>query len=154
VNLAALLFDVARRQPEAPAVSDGFHAWSYREFARRISCLAAGLAGSGLQPGDRVILCMENCAEFLELMFACWTAGLCAVLVVKPQQLRIPARPGDRQLIIGQDVRPLLRLAPARSDHHGDFGDAELPGGEYPRRGPQSGHRPRPPAPASSNPTP
>jgi hypothetical protein len=23
-------------------------------------------------------------------------------------------------------------LAPARSDHHGDFGDAELPGGEYP----------------------
>jgi hypothetical protein len=37
VNLAALLFDVARRQPEAPAVSDGFHAWSYREFARRIS---------------------------------------------------------------------------------------------------------------------
>src|SRR4029077_20005660 len=44
----------------------------------------------------------------------------------------IPARPGDRQLIIGQDVRPLLRLAPARSDHHGDFGDAELPGGEYP----------------------
>jgi hypothetical protein len=39
---------------------------------------------------------------------------------------------GDRQLIIGQDVRPLLRLAPARSDHHEDFGDAELPGGEYP----------------------
>ena len=76
MNLAALLFDVARRQPEAPAVSDGFHAWSYREFARRISCPAAGLAGSGLQPGDRVILCMENCAEFLELMFACWTGIL------------------------------------------------------------------------------
>jgi hypothetical protein len=37
---------------------------------------------------------------------------------------------GSRRAL--QDVRPLLRLAPARSDHHGDFGDAELPGGEYP----------------------
>jgi len=27
--------------------------------------------------------------------------------------------------------RDLLRLAPARGDHHGDFGDAELPGGEH-----------------------
>src|SRR5580704_14380240 len=27
---------------------------------------------------------------------------------------------------------PLLRLAPARGDHHGDLGDAELPGGEDP----------------------
>jgi long-chain acyl-CoA synthetase len=79
MNLAALLFDVARRQPAAPAVSDGFHAWRYREFARRISCLAGGLAGRGLEPGDRVMLCMENCAEFLELVFACWTSGFCAV---------------------------------------------------------------------------
>ncbi len=81
MNLAALLFDIARRQPEAPAITDSVHAWNYREFARRISCLAGGLATRGLEPGDRVILCMENCAEFLELLFACWTAGLCAVPV-------------------------------------------------------------------------
>ena len=88
MNLAALLFDVARRQPEAPAVSDNVHAWSYREFANRVSCLAGGLVARGLEPGDRVILCMENCAEFLELMFACWTAGLCAV----PVNARLHAR--------------------------------------------------------------
>jgi acyl-CoA synthetase (AMP-forming)/AMP-acid ligase II len=81
VNLAALLFDIARRQPEAPAVSDHTHAWSYREFARRIACLAGGLMARGLEPGDRLMLCMENRAEFLEMMFACWTAGLCAVPV-------------------------------------------------------------------------
>jgi long-chain acyl-CoA synthetase len=81
VNLAALLFDVARRQPEARAVTDDAHAWSYREFACRISQLAGGLAARRLESGDRVILCMENCAEFLEMMFACWTAGLCAVPV-------------------------------------------------------------------------
>ena len=88
MNLAALLFDVARRQPAAPAVSDSVHAWSYREFARRTSCLAGGLVARGLEPGDRVILCMENCAEFLEVMFACWTAGLCAV----PVNARLHAR--------------------------------------------------------------
>ena len=27
------------------------------------------------------MLCMENCAEFLEILFACWAAGLCAVPV-------------------------------------------------------------------------
>jgi len=34
--------------------------------------------------------------------------------------------------IVGQHVGALLRLAPARGDHHRDLGDAELPGGEYP----------------------
>jgi acyl-CoA synthetase (AMP-forming)/AMP-acid ligase II len=81
VNLAALLFDVARRLPEVPAVSDDTHAWTYREFASRISRLAGGLAARGLEAGDRVVLCMENCAEFLEMIFGCWTAGLCAVPV-------------------------------------------------------------------------
>src|SRR5580692_7586045 len=50
----------------------------------------------------------------------------------KPQKLWVPARPGNRQLIVGQHVGALLRLAPARGDHHRDLGDAELPGGEYP----------------------
>jgi acyl-CoA synthetase (AMP-forming)/AMP-acid ligase II len=81
VNLAALLFATARRLPERPAVADGFHAWTYGEFAGRIARLAGGLRGRGLAPGDRVMLCMENCAEFLEALFACWTAGLCAVPV-------------------------------------------------------------------------
>jgi len=81
VNIAALLFDVARRQPRFPAIGDGVHAWTYGEFAHRISGLAGGLRARGLEPGDRVMLCMENCAEFLEVLFACWAAGLCAVPV-------------------------------------------------------------------------
>ncbi|HEY2135878.1 MAG TPA: AMP-binding protein, partial [Xanthobacteraceae bacterium] len=81
LNLATHLFDVARRQPERPAVSDGVHAWSYGEFARRIAGLEGGLAARGHEPGERVMLCMENCGEFLEMLFACWTAGLCAVPV-------------------------------------------------------------------------
>jgi hypothetical protein len=35
-------------------------------------------------------------------------------------------------LIGARHIGPLLRLGPARSDHHRDLGDAELPGGEHP----------------------
>jgi long-chain acyl-CoA synthetase len=104
MNLAALLFDVARRQPRSPAVSDGVHAWSYGEFARRISCLGGGLVARGLEPGDRVMLCMENCAEFLEMLFACWTAGLCAV----PVNARLHA---DEVEHIARDSRARLIVA-------------------------------------------
>src|SRR5690348_13212922 len=73
------MFDVARRLPQLPAVSDGRHAWNYGEFAARVARLAGGLRKRGLTPGDRVLLCLENCGEFFELLFGCWAAGLCAV---------------------------------------------------------------------------
>jgi len=120
VHLAALLFDVARRQPEAPAVSDNAHAWSYREFARRICSLAGGLAARGLEPGERVMLCMENCAEFLEVMFACWAAGLCAVPVnarLHPREVEHIARDSGARLLV---ATPALAgaLAPLEQSVH------------------------------------
>jgi acyl-CoA synthetase (AMP-forming)/AMP-acid ligase II len=86
------------------AVSDGVHAWSYGEFTRRVSCLAGGLVAHGLEPGDRVMLCMENCAEFLEMLFACWVAGLCAV----PVNARLHA---DEVAHIARDSRARLLVA-------------------------------------------
>ena len=133
MNLAALLFDVARRQPEAPAVSDGLHAWNYREFARRIACLAGGLTARGLAPGDRVILCMENCAEFLEMMFACWTAGLCAVPVnarLHVREIEHIARDSNARLLVSTpslaaNLDPLEQsvesLSPIISTRSGDY---------------------------------
>jgi acyl-CoA synthetase (AMP-forming)/AMP-acid ligase II len=133
MNLAALLFDVARRQPEAPAISDGVHAWNYREFARRISCLAGGLARRGLEPGDRVMLCMENCGEFLELLFACWTAGVCAVPVNARLHVRevehIACDSSARLLVatpnLAHDLAPLARsvetLSPIIPTRSGEY---------------------------------
>jgi acyl-CoA synthetase (AMP-forming)/AMP-acid ligase II len=65
--------------PQQPAVSEDRQAWIYRELVRRIAGVAGGLRARGLQPGDRVLLSLENCGEFVELMFGCWAAGLCAV---------------------------------------------------------------------------
>ena len=80
MNLAEVLAGVARRLPGQPAVTADGRTISYGEFQDRVLRLAGALRGAqGLRPGDRVLLCMENCGEFLEALFACWAAGLVAV---------------------------------------------------------------------------
>src|SRR5436309_4464392 len=103
MNLAALLSDVARRLPERPAVSDGRHSWNYRELTGRIARVAGGLRTKGLQPGDRVLLSLENCGEFVELLFGCWAAGLCAVPAnarLHPREVEYIAENSGARLLI------------------------------------------------------
>src|SRR5229473_2743121 len=103
MNLAALLFDVARRLPERPAVSDQRHAWNYREVALRVARLAGGLRARGLEPGDRVLLSLENSGEFFELLFGCWAAGLCAVPAnarLHPREVEYIAENSGARLLI------------------------------------------------------
>ena len=79
-NLARFLQDRIRRQPDAAAIHHDGDVCSYGRFGERIARLASGLRGRlGLSAGDRVLLWMENRPEFLELLFACWHAGLIAV---------------------------------------------------------------------------
>ena len=100
-NLAQYLFQRALANPDAIAIFDRTnekHArsrptrmmkygydeseLSFSDFSARIRQLAGGLASlDGIVKGDRVVICMENSPEFLDLLFACWTAGLCAVPV-------------------------------------------------------------------------
>src|SRR5213079_307111 len=103
MNLAALLFDVARRLPEQPSVSDDRQSWNYRELARGIAGVAGGLRARGLAPGDRVLLSLENCGEFFELLFGCWAAGLCAVPAnarLHPREVEYIAENSGARLLI------------------------------------------------------
>src|SRR5437764_13898529 len=110
MNLAALLFDVSRRLPNQPAVSDDRQSWNYRELARRIAGVAGGLRARGLRPGDRVLLCLENCGEFFELLFGCWAAGLCAV----PANARL--HPREVEYIAENSGARLLVATPGLAD--------------------------------------
>ncbi len=56
---------------DRPAVSIGYA--TFHEQARRI---AASLRRRGLQPGERVLLHMDNCVEFLLAWCGCGLAGL------------------------------------------------------------------------------
>jgi crotonobetaine/carnitine-CoA ligase len=53
---------------------------SYAQFADAVARVAGGLARRGIGPGDRVLLCLENCPETLIARFACGWIGAVAVL--------------------------------------------------------------------------
>jgi long-chain acyl-CoA synthetase len=80
MNLASLLLHTAAaRYPDAPAVSQGATTWRYAQFAARAAATAAFLRRTGARPGDRIGIAMHNSPGFLQLLYACWHAGLCAV---------------------------------------------------------------------------
>jgi len=77
-----LLVSSARRHPALPAVAVGsVVCHDYAELAVRVAQLAATLSAAGLVPGERVALVASNSPEYIEALFACWQAGLCAVPV-------------------------------------------------------------------------
>ncbi|HEY0064706.1 MAG TPA: AMP-binding protein [Telluria sp.] len=53
--------------------------WTYAELNARVTNLAAGLLALGLQPGDRVGIWSQNCAEWVLVQFATARAGLVMV---------------------------------------------------------------------------
>src|SRR5438067_4819090 len=81
-NLATLLLKNARRLPSLPAIAIGHDIRNtYRALAARTTRLAASMRSAKLVPGDRVGIVAKNSAEYIEAMFACWHAGVCAVPV-------------------------------------------------------------------------
>ena len=81
VNIAQLLVRSAHAYPALPALARGARLiCSYAELAARVSRLAGGLS-QRLYQNERVALVMHNCPQYVELLFACWHAGLCAVPV-------------------------------------------------------------------------
>jgi fatty-acyl-CoA synthase len=55
--------------------------WTYREFQQQVNNLAVGLRRLGLEPGERVGIWSQNCAEWVLTQFATAKAGLILVNV-------------------------------------------------------------------------
>jgi len=53
--------------------------WTYSQFQQRVHQLAAGLLKLGLQPGERIGIWAQNCAEWVLTQFATAKAGLIMV---------------------------------------------------------------------------
>jgi len=81
MNIAHLLLGSALSFGDHTALARGTSAHaSYRELWRRVSVMSTHLrVRFGLAKGDRVALAMTNCVESIEVMYAIWHAGLCAV---------------------------------------------------------------------------
>jgi long-chain acyl-CoA synthetase len=83
MNVAHTLLRTARRQPAAPAVIERDRTQlNYVQLAEHVLKLAGALRGTlGQAPGARVALVMKNNAAYIELMYACWAAGMAAIPV-------------------------------------------------------------------------
>jgi len=90
MNIAHLLLGAAQEFRDVSALAKGETPYlTYRELWRKVSAMSTHLkARFGLARGDRVAFAMTNCAEAIEVMYAIWHAGLCAV----PMNAKLHAR--------------------------------------------------------------
>ena len=110
VSLSQLLLRSARAYPRRPALAIGARVVAdYATLALRVAAIAGGLRrGYGLAENDRVALVMKNCAQYVELLLACWHAGLAAVPVnakLHPRELEfILENSGARVCFVTPDL--------------------------------------------------
>ena len=93
MNVAEFLQRSAAADPARPALALGTTVTaSYGELARRAAVLAGSLRDRyGLAPGARVAIAMANSPAFVEVLFACWHAGLAVVPIdakLHPEEFR------------------------------------------------------------------
>ncbi|MBD9541482.1 AMP-binding protein [Ensifer sp. ENS04] len=80
MNVANFLVRAAQIYGDRPAVAVGQRVlMDYKGLAARVSALAALLASAGASRHSRVVLFLENRAEYLESLLATWWVGACAV---------------------------------------------------------------------------
>ena len=76
LTIGMLLRQRARLHPDRVAIIDGARRFSYAAFNERVNRLSAALRALEFGRGDRVAILSENCAEYLELLFAAGKLGV------------------------------------------------------------------------------
>ncbi|MFE5329533.1 beta-ketoacyl synthase N-terminal-like domain-containing protein [Embleya sp. NPDC056575] len=116
-TLPDLFAEAAAAWADAPAVSDGEHTRTWREWRAESHALAAGLQDLGVRPGDPVAVRLANSWEFLLAHVA--IADLGAVMV--PLHLAL----GPRELrSLLERVPPRVLVLPAEWRGRDELGDA------------------------------
>ncbi len=123
MNIAHLLLGSSQEFRDHVALARGTEAYlSYRDLWRKVSVMSTHLrVRFGLQRGDRVAFAMTNCVEAIEVMYAIWHAGLCAV----PMNAKLHAK--EFTFILANSGAKFCFVTP---DHAGTIAEAvkEVPG--------------------------
>jgi fatty-acyl-CoA synthase len=132
----------ATRYPHKTAIVYYGREISYRELASEVLRLAGYLERSGVQRGDRVLLLMQNCPQFIISYYSILRANAVVVplnAMLVTNELRYYAEDSQAGLaLVGQDaypqVAPLLRegtvrraVVAAYSDYRGDQPGVPVP---------------------------
>ena len=81
-SLGSLLYEVADQRPTDIALVDGPTRLSYHDLLARADATATQLAGLGLLSGDRIVVQLPNCVEFVLLTLACLRIGVVPVMAL------------------------------------------------------------------------
>ncbi|WP_026688576.1 long-chain-fatty-acid--CoA ligase [Alteribacter aurantiacus] len=73
--LFSLLKRAWEEQPDGLAVVDGEVRWSYRDLYKNVVSFASSLWNKGFRPGDRCVLMLFNCKEYIITYFAVMKLG-------------------------------------------------------------------------------
>lgn len=110
-SLAELVRAAARRRPEAPAVVAGEQRLTWAELDAAVDRAAAGFAGHGLAPGDRVAIQLPNGPAWLLAALGGLRAGLIVVPVntayTDPELEYVLTDSGARLLVAATDRSPI-----------------------------------------------
>ncbi|MGW3968837.1 (2,3-dihydroxybenzoyl)adenylate synthase [Streptomyces ardesiacus] len=98
------------------ALVDGNRRWTYAELDAEADRLALGLRRLGVGRGDRVVVQLPNCAEFVLIWFGLQRLGA----------VPVHAMPGHRSREIGHLVRLSGAVACVIPDLHGRFDHREM----------------------------
>jgi long-chain acyl-CoA synthetase len=83
MNLSQLFQRSVQMYPDCIAVVCGdLISHTYRQLDQRVGAIAHWFRTElGLQPGDRLLIVLKNCPEYIEILLAAWRAELCVVPV-------------------------------------------------------------------------
>jgi 2,3-dihydroxybenzoate-AMP ligase len=82
LSLGAELWTAADQRPEALALVDAEVRITYRSLVARSDAAATRLADLGLVRGDRIVVQLPNCWQFVVLTLACLRAGIVPVMAL------------------------------------------------------------------------
>jgi len=96
-NVAVPFIDrhLAEERGDKPAIRTAEGDWSYGELASHVSRAGNLLLSLGLTPGDRVLMAVRDCPQFIALFFGAIKAGIVPVAV------NTMLRPRDYTFLIG-----------------------------------------------------
>src|SRR5215467_10751994 len=80
MNLSQDVRRVAKHLPHQLAITSDAGTITYAEFENNVGRIAGGLrARLALVRGCRIGIAMENCGEYLQVLYGIWRAGMVAV---------------------------------------------------------------------------
>jgi long-chain acyl-CoA synthetase len=111
MNLSLTLQTIAKVYPYGPAISWDGGRLGYGAFEAQVQRIAGGLRRRhALDPRDRVAVAMDNCPEYLPLLYGIWRAGLSAV----PMNSKLHAR--EMAWILNDSAAKLCLASPKLAD--------------------------------------